>query len=265
MREVNIMEQVWFVAALWLGLALLATLLSIWFRISTALSEILVGTVAQLIIGALIGQDAIGAKTSWVGFLAGTGAIVLTFLAGAELDDCLTKSIWRTFNLGELMEKQQSFHSMSALRIYLKRGNNRPARSWWGRVFEKPLSTHLIQAALKAGIIHAAVNLGHMGFSKGAKTMAHEVSELPMHTLPVCVELLAPKRQLEQFIRQEVHHLKETTMVMVDGVHISSLYIAELEHGVKEKEHTVEYITGGSESIRVNHVQLANADEEAVS
>jgi hypothetical protein len=46
------MEQVWFSAALWLVLALVATMLSIWFRISTALSEIVVGTVAQLIIGA---------------------------------------------------------------------------------------------------------------------------------------------------------------------------------------------------------------------
>jgi hypothetical protein len=55
------MEQVWLVAALWLVLALVATLLSIWFRISTALSEIVVGTVAQLIIGALIGTQAPGA------------------------------------------------------------------------------------------------------------------------------------------------------------------------------------------------------------
>ncbi|HEY3053387.1 MAG TPA: hypothetical protein VGK04_08365, partial [Thermoanaerobaculia bacterium] len=31
--------EVWTLAALWLGLALLATLLAIWFRISTALSE----------------------------------------------------------------------------------------------------------------------------------------------------------------------------------------------------------------------------------
>jgi hypothetical protein len=38
------MEHVWFSAALWLVLALVATLLSIWFRISTALSEIVVGT-----------------------------------------------------------------------------------------------------------------------------------------------------------------------------------------------------------------------------
>jgi Kef-type K+ transport system membrane component KefB len=68
------MEQVWFSAALWLILALIATLLSIWFRISTALSEIVVGTVAQLIIGAVIGTEVLGAKSAWVGFLAGTGA-----------------------------------------------------------------------------------------------------------------------------------------------------------------------------------------------
>jgi hypothetical protein len=39
------MQQVWFSAALWLILALIATLLSIWFRISTALSEIVIGSV----------------------------------------------------------------------------------------------------------------------------------------------------------------------------------------------------------------------------
>jgi Kef-type K+ transport system membrane component KefB len=89
------MEQVWFSAALWLVLALIATLLSIWFKISTALSEIVVGTVAQLIIGALIGADVLGAKSAWVGFLAGTGAIVLTFLAGAELDPAIFRTKWK--------------------------------------------------------------------------------------------------------------------------------------------------------------------------
>jgi len=89
------MEQVWFSAALWLVLALIATLLSIWFKIATALSEIVVGTVAQLIIGALIGIEVLGAKSAWVGFLAGTGAIVLTFLAGAELDPAIFRTKWK--------------------------------------------------------------------------------------------------------------------------------------------------------------------------
>ena len=80
------MTHVWALAALWLGLALVATLLSIWLRIATALSEIVVGTIAQLIIGAIIGQAVLGTSESWITFLSGAGAIVLTFLAGAELD-----------------------------------------------------------------------------------------------------------------------------------------------------------------------------------
>jgi len=43
------MTDIYALAALWLGLALIATLLSIWLRIATALSEIVVGTVAQLL------------------------------------------------------------------------------------------------------------------------------------------------------------------------------------------------------------------------
>ena len=89
------MESVWLVAALWLLLALLAVLASIWLRISTSLSEIVVGTVAQLFIGALIGSQALGARSDWVSFLAGTGAIVLTFLAGAELDPAIFRTKWK--------------------------------------------------------------------------------------------------------------------------------------------------------------------------
>src|SRR5947209_5565241 len=89
------MTSVWALAALWLGLALIASLLSIWFRISTALSEIVVGTIAQLIIGAVIGSAVLGTDESWVKFLSGIGAIVLTFLAGAELDPQVFKLKWK--------------------------------------------------------------------------------------------------------------------------------------------------------------------------
>src|SRR5438876_819673 len=89
------MQDVWFVAALWLALALIATMLSIWFRIATALSEIVVGTVAQLIIGAMIGAQVLGGSAEWITFLAGTGSIVLTFLAGAELDPTIFATKWK--------------------------------------------------------------------------------------------------------------------------------------------------------------------------
>jgi glutathione-regulated potassium-efflux system ancillary protein KefC len=91
----DFMSSVWALAALWLGLALIASLISIWLHISTALSEIVVGTVAQLIIGAVIGSAVLGTDESWVKFLSGIGAIVLTFLAGAELDPQVFRLKWR--------------------------------------------------------------------------------------------------------------------------------------------------------------------------
>lgn len=50
------MANAWALSALWVGLALVATLLAIWFKVAAALSEIIVGTVAQLVIGAFLGS-----------------------------------------------------------------------------------------------------------------------------------------------------------------------------------------------------------------
>ena len=89
------MTEIWTLAALWLGLALVATLVSIWLRIATALSEIVVGTIAQLVIGAILGSALLGTDQTWVKFLSGTGAILLTFLAGAELDPVVFRERWK--------------------------------------------------------------------------------------------------------------------------------------------------------------------------
>src|SRR5947209_10034915 len=89
------MTYAWTLAALWLGLALLATLFALWFRVSTALTEIIVGTLAQLILGSWFGADVLGGNESWIKFLAGAGAIVLTFLAGAELDPVVFRRNWK--------------------------------------------------------------------------------------------------------------------------------------------------------------------------
>lgn len=89
------MTEIWAQAALWLGLALLASLLSIHLRVATALSEIVVGTIAQLIIGALLGSALLAGDATWIKFLSGAGAILLTFLAGAELDPVVFRRQWK--------------------------------------------------------------------------------------------------------------------------------------------------------------------------
>ncbi len=72
------MDNANLIAALWIGLALVASLVSIRLGISVALVEIAVGVAA----GNLVGL----ATTPWIDFLAAFGAILLTFLAGAEIE-----------------------------------------------------------------------------------------------------------------------------------------------------------------------------------
>jgi len=151
-----------------------------------------------------------------------------------------------------------NFHSMAALRVYMKQGDNRRATTWWGRMFEKPLSTHLVYAALEAEITHAAVSLGRIGYSKGAKSISHDNSDMPLQTLPICVELVAPKRILEQFIRDQRKHLAGTTLVMLEGVHISNMSLEEADNAVEQYPHSVEYLSAGDSKIRVEHVQIAD-------
>ena len=78
------MENIWFVAAIWMGLAFLASLISIRAGISVALIEILVGVVAGNVHFGN-GQHILQ-TTDWTNFLAMLGSGVLTFLAGAEID-----------------------------------------------------------------------------------------------------------------------------------------------------------------------------------
>lgn len=153
----------------------------------------------------------------------------------------------------------QQFSSVSALRVYMKRGDNKKAARWWNRIFERPLAHHIVTAALQAGLMHAAVNLGHMGFGKDAKSVAYDSGEVPLSTLPVCVELLGPKRQLEQFIRDQARHLKGTTLVMLDGVHISNFYV-DMDNAISQHPHRVEYIEG---TLAIEHVEMDEPEPEA--
>jgi glutathione-regulated potassium-efflux system ancillary protein KefC len=89
------MTEIWALAALWIALALLAAVISIWLKVATALSEIIVGTLAQLVLGGALGAGFLGTDQVWVKFLAGAGAIVLTFLAGAELDPQVFRRKWK--------------------------------------------------------------------------------------------------------------------------------------------------------------------------
>ena len=82
------MDNVWFASSLWIGLALVASVGSIYVAISVALVEIVVGAIGGNLVGLPL--------TPWVNFLAGFGAILLTFLAGAEIDPTVVRKHFRS-------------------------------------------------------------------------------------------------------------------------------------------------------------------------
>ncbi len=95
------MDNIWFIAAFWMGLALLASLISIRLGISVALIEILVGVVVGNLHTA--DQAPLLHTTEWTNFLAMLGSGVLTFLAGAEIDpQSLRSNLRASLSIGVL-------------------------------------------------------------------------------------------------------------------------------------------------------------------
>jgi glutathione-regulated potassium-efflux system ancillary protein KefC len=140
------MAETWFLASVWVGLALVAVLIAIKLRISTALSEIVVGTVAQLVIGATIGTAFLGAKQPWITFLAGAGSIVLTFLAGAELDPAVFRLRWKEATAIGLVGFFAPFLGCAAIAHYVLHWPPRPA--WLAGVALSTTSVAVVYAVM---------------------------------------------------------------------------------------------------------------------
>src|SRR6202795_2253034 len=140
------MDNTWFLAALWTGLALAATLLAIWFKVSTALSEIVVGTVAQLIVVVLIGGAGLGAQTPWIGFLAGTGAIVPTLLGGGQIDPAVFRVKWKEATVVGLVSFLAPFLGSAAVAYYVLGWE--PMAAWLAGVALSTTSVAVVYAVM---------------------------------------------------------------------------------------------------------------------
>ena len=79
----TVMENIWFQSALWMALALVAAIGSLFITISAALFEIVIGAIAGNTVGLPL--------TPWIDYIAAFGAIVLTFLAGTDIDPHVVK------------------------------------------------------------------------------------------------------------------------------------------------------------------------------
>src|SRR6201981_3668959 len=77
------MNNVWFQSALWVARPLFASPASLYITISAALFEILVRPIPGSTVGLPL--------TPWINYVAGIGAVVLTFLAGTDIDPHVVK------------------------------------------------------------------------------------------------------------------------------------------------------------------------------
>jgi glutathione-regulated potassium-efflux system ancillary protein KefC len=80
------MEHIFTIAALWLSLAVVSAVIAYHLKVSIALVEICVGVIVAAIAGYFGKFEALGSTSEWLRFLASSGAVLLTFLAGAELE-----------------------------------------------------------------------------------------------------------------------------------------------------------------------------------
>ena len=140
------MEQPFAIAALWVGLALVATFLGSRFKISNALMEITVGLVAGTAATHYFGPDALGARQPWLVFIASTGAVVLTFLAGAELDPATMRTRWKEVLVVGLVSFATPFLGCAAIARFVLGWS--PASSWLAGIALSTTSMAVVYAVM---------------------------------------------------------------------------------------------------------------------
>ncbi len=117
------MEHLFLTASFWLGLAVLSAIIAYHLRISIALVEICVGLLAGAAAFYSGKFDMLGSNREWLKFLASTGAILLTFLAGAELDPDVMRKKIREVSLIGLIGFFAPFFGCAAVAYYVLHWN----------------------------------------------------------------------------------------------------------------------------------------------
>lgn len=113
------MEPVFITASLWLALAVVSALIAASLGLSIALVEICVGVGAAAATGWFGLGDVLAADSEWVRFLAASGAVVLTFLAGAELDPDVIKTKLTEVSVVGFVGFLAPFFGCAAIAYYL--------------------------------------------------------------------------------------------------------------------------------------------------
>ena len=107
------------IATVWLALAVLSTILANRLKISMALMEICIGALAGYVLSMFIDPDILKPNAEWMKFIASSGAVLLTFLAGSELDPVSLKTKVREVSVVGIIGFLAPFIGCSALAFFV--------------------------------------------------------------------------------------------------------------------------------------------------
>jgi len=161
-KKENSMTELFSYAAFWLTLAVIATILAYHLRISMALMEICVGVIAGTIVEHYYGTAFMHADSEWLRFIASIGAVLLTFLAGAELEPAVLKSKWKEVGIVGLVGFFAPFLGCAAVAHYLLGWNSQA--SWLAGVALSTTSMAVVYAVmLETGLNRTDFGKGILG------------------------------------------------------------------------------------------------------
>lgn len=156
------MEQAFTIATVWLSLAVFAAILANHLRVSVALLEICIGVAAGALAENYFGPDSLGSNQEWLRFLASAGAVLLTFLAGAELEPTVIRSKWKEVCVIGLIGFFAPFLGCAAVARFLLGWD--PMASWLAGIALSTTSMAVVYAVmLETGLNKSEFGKGILG------------------------------------------------------------------------------------------------------
>jgi len=140
------MEQIYIIASVWLGLAVVSAVIAHHLRISIALVEIIIGMFAATAINHYWGAGSFGNDLEWIRFLASAGAVLLTFLAGAELDPNVVRKKWKEVLIVGLVGFLAPFLGCTAFARFILHWD--PSASWLAGIALSTTSMAVVYAVM---------------------------------------------------------------------------------------------------------------------
>lgn len=156
------MTEMYALAAGWLALAILSTILANRLKVSMALTEICVGMAAGFVAERWLAPGALGTDEDWLRFLAGAGAVLLTFLAGAELEPAVLRAKAREVLVVGTVGFLAPFLACAAIARFVLGWD--PAASWLAGVALSTTSMAVVYAVmLETGFNRTEFGKGILG------------------------------------------------------------------------------------------------------